>query len=119
MPDRNPQGIFQLIMARETKPVSTRKSKVAMATKLFSGGVREQRSAEQQQQILEEIVPNWTYQDLRTNTQDITDRLGNMEIEGSMKKGGMVKKTGVYLLHKGEKVIPANQVKKNKTKYKK
>lgn len=28
-------------------------------------------------------------------------------IQGSMKKGGTVKKTGAYILHKGEKVIPA------------
>lgn len=31
---------------------------------------------------------------------------------GSMKKGGMVKATGAYLLHKGEKVVPAKDVKK-------
>ena len=30
----------------------------------------------------------------------------------SMKKGGMVKKTGPVRLHKGEMVIPANVVKK-------
>lgn len=41
------------------------------------------------------------------------------EVLGEYKKGGMVKKTGYYKLHKGEKVIPANEVKKNKTKYKK
>ena len=31
----------------------------------------------------------------------------------SMKHGGNVKKTGIYKLHKGEKVIPANKVKKS------
>lgn len=31
---------------------------------------------------------------------------------GSMKKGGMVKQTGPYLLHKGEKVVPVKDVQK-------
>lgn len=31
------------------------------------------------------------------------------EILGSLKKGGKVNKTGVYLLHKGEKVTPAKK----------
>ena len=35
------------------------------------------------------------------------------------KKGGFVKKNSVAVLHKGEKVISANEVKKNKDKYKK
>jgi hypothetical protein len=30
----------------------------------------------------------------------------------SMQKGGMVKQTGMYKLHKGERVIPAKDVKK-------
>jgi hypothetical protein len=29
----------------------------------------------------------------------------------AMKKGGKIKKTGVYLLHKNEVVVPANRVK--------
>ncbi len=33
-----------------------------------------------------------------------------MPIKGSFKKGGMVKKTGAYKLHKGEKVVPAGKV---------
>lgn len=33
---------------------------------------------------------------------------------GQFKKGGMVKKTGAYILHKGEKVIPSKKVKKMK-----
>jgi hypothetical protein len=28
---------------------------------------------------------------------------------GSMKKGGPVKKTGIYKLHKGERVVPARK----------
>lgn len=32
-----------------------------------------------------------------------------MPLLGSFKKGGHVKKTGAYLLHKGEKVIPAHK----------
>ena len=31
-------------------------------------------------------------------------------VQGSFKKGGMVSKTGVYKLHKGEKVIPKHMV---------
>ena len=34
----------------------------------------------------------------------------------SMKKGGEVKKTGVYLLHKGEHVIPKKYTKKRDAK---
>lgn len=34
----------------------------------------------------------------------------------SLKKGGMVKKTGLHILHKGEEVIPANKVKSFKRK---
>lgn len=33
----------------------------------------------------------------------------------SFKKGGKVKKTGKYKLHKGEKVIPAKKSKKSDT----
>ena len=36
----------------------------------------------------------------------------------SMKKGGTVKKTGLIKMHKGEKVIPANKVKKSASKKK-
>ena len=32
-------------------------------------------------------------------------------IQGNMKKGGTVKKTGAYILHKGEKVIPVGEMK--------
>ena len=43
-----------------------------------------------------------------------TDRTSNQQqtkaVLGSMKKGGKVPKTGVYQLHKGEKVIPASMV---------
>ena len=31
-------------------------------------------------------------------------------VKGSMKKGGMIPSTGVYKLHKGEKVIPKHMV---------
>lgn len=37
-------------------------------------------------------------------------------LAGSFKKGGRVKKTGVYRLHKGEKVIPANKVKRSRSR---
>lgn len=33
------------------------------------------------------------------------------KVIGSLKKGGKVKKTGKYKLHKGEQVIPRNRVK--------
>jgi hypothetical protein len=39
-----------------------------------------------------------------------------VKLQGSFKKGGLVKKTGAYKLHKGEKVIPKNKVKKLKKK---
>ena len=34
------------------------------------------------------------------------------QVLGEMKKGGMINKTGVYKLHKGEMVVPASKVKK-------
>jgi hypothetical protein len=41
---------------------------------------------------------------------DPTGTAANVNIGGkSFKKGGTVKKTGVYKLHKGEKVIPAKK----------
>lgn len=39
----------------------------------------------------------------------------NDQIIGSFKKGGKVKKTGNYKLHKGEKVVPVKKVKKGKS----
>jgi hypothetical protein len=33
-----------------------------------------------------------------------------------MKKGGPIKKTGMYMLHKGEVVVPASVVKGTKSK---
>lgn len=41
------------------------------------------------------------------------------EVMGSYKKGGKVKKTGVYKLHKGEKVVTKKAVKKAVKKGKK
>lgn len=38
---------------------------------------------------------------------------------GSFKKGGKVKKTGNYKLHKGEKVVPAKKVKKERMTFEK
>lgn len=38
------------------------------------------------------------------------------EVLGGFKKGGNVMKTGLYQLHKGEKVIASKDVKKNKKK---
>lgn len=37
--------------------------------------------------------------------------LGGGAIQGSFKKGGKVKKTGIYKLHKGERVLNVKQVK--------
>ena len=34
------------------------------------------------------------------------------KVLGSMKKGGMIKKTGLYQLHAGEMVMPSGMVKK-------
>lgn len=45
--------------------------------------------------------------------QDVTNKLRKeLEAKGlkGFKKGGKVRKTGVYKLHKGEKVVPANKV---------
>jgi hypothetical protein len=33
-------------------------------------------------------------------------------VEGSMRKGGRVKKTGLYRLHKGEEVVPPEKARK-------
>jgi hypothetical protein len=37
------------------------------------------------------------------------------QVVASMAKGGMVKKTGLHMLHKGEMVIPAKMSKKIKS----
>jgi len=37
-----------------------------------------------------------------------------LRVLGEMKKGGMIKKTGVYKLHKGEMVVPVKNVEKVK-----
>ena len=42
----------------------------------------------------------------RTRDQPVYSRMGGRTVQ-SMKKGGKVKKTGVYRLHKGETVKPA------------
>jgi len=39
-----------------------------------------------------------------------------LRILGSLKNGGMINKTGVYKLHKGEMVVPASKVKAMKKK---
>jgi hypothetical protein len=40
------------------------------------------------------------------------------QVLGSMKKGGMIKKTGLYQLHAGEMVMPSAMVKKMADKMK-
>jgi hypothetical protein len=43
-------------------------------------------------------------EDLETETQRTTNRMAL----GSFKRGGRVKKTGIYKVHAGEKVVPAH-----------
>jgi hypothetical protein len=38
----------------------------------------------------------------------------NEKVEGSLRKGGRIKKTGLYRLHKGEEVVPAGRKKANR-----
>ncbi len=45
----------------------------------------------------------------RYNPMQAQPNVGQPRILGQMKKGGKVKKTGNYKLHKGEKVIPAKK----------
>lgn len=46
-------------------------------------------------------------------------RLGKLDVPmGSFKKGGKVKKTGTYKLHKGERVLNVKQTKKFSSKKK-
>lgn len=42
-----------------------------------------------------------------------------VRISGGFRKGGAVKKTGAYILHKNELVVPANKAKKVKSLMKK
>lgn len=42
----------------------------------------------------------------------VSQQIEKRKLMGSMKKGGMVKKTGAYMLHAGERVVPAKDVKK-------
>lgn len=42
----------------------------------------------------------------------------NLKLKGSLKKGGKIKKTGIYKLHKGERVLTKKQQKKLKKKKK-
>jgi len=49
--------------------------------------------------------PNTAFQ------QAVSNRQMRDQLLGSLKKGGIVKKTGPYKLHKGERVIPAKRAK--------
>lgn len=51
-----------------------------------------------------------TREELETETQ----RVSNLHALGSYQKGGKVKKTGIYKVHKGEVVIPAAKVRARK-----
>ena len=42
----------------------------------------------------------------------VSQQIDKRKLLGSMKKGGMIKKTGAYMLHAGERVVPAKDVKK-------
>lgn len=44
-------------------------------------------------------------------------RMKQQLLDGSFKKGGSVKKTGIYKLHKGEEVIPKKKAMSAKMKY--
>jgi hypothetical protein len=50
------------------------------------------------------------YQGTAEETAGASKRQQTQEILGSLKRGGMVKKTGAYKLHKGEKVIPSGML---------
>src|SRR6185436_4804885 len=44
-------------------------------------------------------------------TNQVDDNVSKLMTVGSYKKGGIVKKTGLALVHKGELIIPADKVK--------
>jgi len=44
--------------------------------------------------------------DMNRRTQDLRDELGRAGIQG-FRRGGRVHRTGIYRLHRGERVIPA------------
>lgn len=76
-------------------------------------GIKKPATAKPPQSTLESgerINPNARYGDRkgekRINTSDMVKPLG------SFKRGGKVPKTGAYILHKDEKVVPAEQAKK-------
>lgn len=50
------------------------------------------------------------YQRVAEETAGVSKKQQTQEILGSMKKGGTVKATGVYKLHKGEKVVPKHMI---------
>lgn len=47
---------------------------------------------------------------------DTMENLKKYRLQGSLKKGGKIKKTGIYRLHKGEKVLNSKQAKKSAIK---
>ena len=46
------------------------------------------------------------------DSKDASDAASKPKVQGSYKKGGKVKKTGIYRLHKKERVLNASQTKK-------
>jgi hypothetical protein len=54
------------------------------------------------------------FQGTAEETAGVSKKQQMQEVLGSFKRGGMVKKTGAYKLHKGEKVLPTGMVKHGK-----
>ena len=98
MPGKSPEKVEKKSV-KDAKPLTKvltereygkKINKIEAAAKALKSHV--DRKSDEIQTLVEELVPA-------------------MNIDGDFKKGGKVKKDGVYRLHKGEKVVPVKKKK--------
>jgi hypothetical protein len=82
-------------------------------------GVRGQQAAKMEHEAAKDYIKGSAkvdkdYQGTAEETAGVSKKQQTQEILGSFKRGGMVKKTGAYKLHKGEKVLTSGMVKHGK-----
>jgi len=65
--------------------------------------------AQRKKYIADSAGVDTDYQNTAEETAGVSKMQQTQDVLGSMKKGGKIKKTGLYRLHKGERVVPKSK----------
>lgn len=91
--------------------MATEEQKAALTTERGKQAADIKDPDEKKRYIAGSASVDTDYEGTANSTAIEANKLQNQKVLGSLKKGGTIPKTGLYKLHKDEKVIPANKAK--------